>query len=48
MKEKSKLCSEVLQLMDKDYSYEEALLKVFTENKHIDIGELETELSQYI
>lgn len=38
--EKSKLCKRVLELMDQDFSYQEAL--------KIAINELEEELNQYI
>ena len=38
--EKSKLCSKVLELMDQDFSYQDALKMV--------INELEQELDQYI
>ncbi len=45
---KSKEASKVLQLMDEDYSYIEALKKVLNDNKNIDKKKLEEELSDYI
>ena len=45
---KSKACSKVLQLMDDDYSYEQALKKVLSENKGLNKKRLETELNNYI
>jgi len=44
---KSKEASEVLQLMDKDYSYEKALTKVLANSK-VDKKKLEKELNKYI
>lgn len=46
--EKSKECSQVLQLMDADFSYTEALKKVLEQNPNIDKTILETELNNYI
>ena len=45
---KTKECSQVLQLMDKDYSYSEAVKKVIEQNPKIDKTNLETELNNYI
>ena len=45
---KSKECSKVLQLMDKDYSYSEALKKVISEDKRLSKKKLEKELDTYI
>jgi hypothetical protein len=45
---KSKEASLVLQLMDKDYSYEKALTAVLKTHKNIDRATLETELDKYI
>jgi hypothetical protein len=45
---KSTECSLVLQLMDKDFSYEKALAKVLNMDKSIDRKELESELNNYI
>lgn len=45
---KSKAASKVLQLMDKDYSYSEALKKVLKEDKRLDRKKLEKELDKYI
>lgn len=45
---KSKSASKVLQLMDKDYSYQEALKTVLKEDKRISKKKLEKELSAYI
>ena len=47
-KEKSKECSAVLQLMDKDYSYSEALKKVIKDYNVKDKDKLEKELDIYI
>ena len=47
-KTKSEECRQVLQLMDKDFSYIEALTKVITENKLISKSFLEKELDLYI
>ena len=41
-------CSKVLQLMDKDYTYEEALKKVLREDPYVSRGTLEIELNKYI
>jgi hypothetical protein len=45
---KSKEASLVLQLMDKDYSYEKALTAVLKKHKNIDRAKLEKELDKYI
>ena len=45
---KSPLASQVLQLMDEDYSYQGALAKVMEDNKHINQESLEKELNLYI
>jgi hypothetical protein len=45
---KSKEASLVLQLMDKDYSYEKALTAVLNKYKNIDRVTLENELDKYI
>lgn len=45
---KSKAVSKVLKLMDKDYSYSEALKKVLKEDKRLSKKKLETELDKYI
>ncbi len=45
---KSKAASKVLQLMDKDFSYSEALKKVLSEDKRLDKKKLEKELDKYI
>jgi hypothetical protein len=45
---KSKEASLVLQLMDKDYSYERALTAVLKKHKNIDRATLEKELDKYI
>jgi hypothetical protein len=45
---KSKEASLVLQLMDKDYSYEKALTAVLKNHKNIDRVTLEKELDKYI
>jgi len=45
---RSKACSRVLKLMDKDYSYMEALGKVLTENKRLNKEKLEKELNIFI
>jgi hypothetical protein len=45
---KSKEASLVLQLMDKDYSYEKALTAVLKKHKNIDRVKLEKELDKYI
>ena len=41
-------CKKVLQLMDKDYTYEQALKKVLSENTYVSKTTLETELNKYI
>jgi len=45
---KSKQCSEVLRLMDKDFSYCKALKKVLKSNPETNKKELENELNIYI
>ena len=45
---KSEECKNVLQLMDKNYSYSEALTKVLEADKTINKEQLEKELNQYI
>jgi uncharacterized protein YoaH (UPF0181 family) len=45
---KSKAAKKVLQLMDKDYSYGEALKKVLKEDKRLKKKNLEKELDTYI
>lgn len=45
---KSKEASMVLQLMDKDYSYERALKAVLSKSKSVDRKTLERELDKYI
>lgn len=45
---KSKEASAVLQLMDQDYSYEQALKKVLSKYKNVDKAKLEKELNTYI
>lgn len=45
---KSKEASMVLQLMDKDYSYERALKAVLSKSKLVDRKTLERELDKYI
>lgn len=45
---KSKAASKVLQLMDKDYSYSEALKKVLKDDKRLSKKNLELELNKYI
>ncbi len=47
MAKKTKLASEVLQLMDKDYSYGDALKMILKENK-ITKEKLEKDLDPYI
>jgi hypothetical protein len=47
-KKKSKAVSKVLQLMDKDYSYQQALKKTLSEDKRLSKWLLEKELSSYI
>jgi len=48
LKEKSSECSKVLQLMDDDYSYLDALSWVLSQHPKIDKQALETELANYI
>lgn len=45
---KSKAASKVLQLMDKDYFYQDSLKKVLLKNKRINKIKLKKELNQYI
>lgn len=45
---KSKECSKVLNLMDNDYSYSEALAQTLNEDKSICKQQLEKELNKYI
>jgi uncharacterized protein YoaH (UPF0181 family) len=45
---KSKAVKKVLQLMDKDYSYTEALKKVLKEDKRFKKKNLEEKLEKYI
>jgi hypothetical protein len=45
---KSIECSLVLQLMDKDFSYQKALGKVLNMDKSINKEKLENELNNYI
>lgn len=45
---KSRECKQVLRLMDEDYSYQEALQIVLSENPNRDKQDLEKELEQYI
>lgn len=47
-KPKSKAASKVLKLMDKDFSYSEALKKVLKEDKRLSKKKLEKELNTYI
>lgn len=47
-KSKSKQASEVLQLMDKDKSYQEALGIVLKKNPKLDKDKLEAELDKYV
>lgn len=46
--EKSKAASKVLQLMDKDFSYQQALAKTLREDKRLSKIKLENELNYYI
>jgi hypothetical protein len=46
--EKSKEASMVLQLMDKDYTYGDALKKVLSKYKTVNKNKLEKELNKYI
>lgn len=45
---KSIACSKVLKLMDKDWSYSEALQQTLSEDKSLSKKNLETELNFYI
>jgi hypothetical protein len=45
---KTKSVSKVLQLMDEDYSYQEALKKVLKEDKRLNKEKLEKRLNKYI
>ena len=45
---KSKACSSVLKLMDKDMSYQKALKKVLSSDKRLSKQKLEKELEKYI
>lgn len=45
---KSSAASKVLQLMDKDYSYERALKMVLSQDKSLNKSELERELDRYV
>lgn len=45
---KTKSVSKVLQLMDEDYGYEEALKKVLKEDKRLNKEKLEKRLNKYI
>jgi hypothetical protein len=47
-KKKSRSASKVLQLMDKDYSYTDALNKVLKKDLRVDKAKLEKELNKYI
>ncbi len=47
-KRKSKAARKVLQLMDKDYSYQNALRKTLKEDKRLNKKKLEKELNIYI
>lgn len=44
---KSKACSKVLQLMDSDFSYQNALLTVLKADKRLNKKKLEKELDKY-
>ena len=48
MAKKSKACSKVLKLMDKDYSYQKALKEVLKNDKRLSKKKLEKELNTYI
>ena len=48
IKAKSAAASKVLKLMDKDYSYEEALFKTLRADKRLSRKSLENELNRYI
>lgn len=45
---KTVACSKVLQLMDKDYSYQKALKEVLKNDKRLNKAKLEIELDKYI
>ena len=45
---KSKQCSKVLQLMDKDFTYQESLKFVLETDKTLTKNDLEKELKKYI
>lgn len=45
---KSNACKKVLQLMDKNYSYQNALKEVLKNDKRLSKKNLEKELSYYI
>ena len=45
---KSKAASKVLQLMDMDYSYQQALKKTLKEDRRLSKKKLEIELNHYI
>lgn len=45
---KSVACSQVLKLMDKDFSYQKALNEVLKSDKRLNKKKLETELNNYI
>ena len=47
-KSKSKAASAVLQLMDKDMTYSQALKKVLSSDKRLSKNKLEKELDKYI
>jgi len=48
MAKKSKACSKVLKLMDKNYSYQKALKEVLKHDKRLSKKKLEKELNTYI
>jgi hypothetical protein len=48
LNEKSKEAKMVLQLMDSDYEYSEALKKVLGKYKNVNKARLEAELNKYI
>lgn len=45
---KSKACSNVLKLMDNDYSYSKALKTVLDRDKRLSRTKLEKELDKYV
>ena len=45
---KSKACSKVLKLMDKDISYSKALKSVLSSDKRLKKSKLEKELNKYV